>query len=93
MIPSHVIPLFFNVIPEDDTTRRNLAPHLRAGRSNRAGNEVKRDLDADPYLLLLLADQELLEGREEQARHLITTAYEVFDRKAKTNIFRFQTVG
>jgi hypothetical protein len=40
----------------------------------------------DPYLLLLLADQEMVDGREEQARYLIEAAYEFFDRKARVNV-------
>jgi hypothetical protein len=36
----------------------------------------------DSYLFVLIADQELAEGREEQARFLIDAAYESFDRRA-----------
>jgi hypothetical protein len=42
-------------------------------------------LETDPYILLLLADQELADGREVQARYLVDAAYEFFDRKAKAN--------
>ncbi len=34
----------------------------------------------DPYLLVLLADQELGAGREEQAKYLVEVAYEGFDQ-------------
>jgi hypothetical protein len=36
----------------------------------------------DSYLFVLIADQELAEGREEQARFLIDAAYDSFDRHA-----------
>jgi hypothetical protein len=35
----------------------------------------------DPYNLVLLADQELGEGREEQARYLIEAAYGAYDQQ------------
>jgi hypothetical protein len=42
--------------------------------------------DIDAHLLLVLADQELTEGREEQARYLVEAAYEAFDRKAEAEV-------
>jgi hypothetical protein len=36
---------------------------------------------SDPYLLLLLADQELDAGREEQAGYLVEAAYEAYDEQ------------
>ena len=36
--------------------------------------------DADPYLLVLLADQEIAANRPEQARSLIEAAYAVYDQ-------------
>jgi hypothetical protein len=44
-------------------------------------------VDSDPYLLALLADQELVEGREEQARSLIDAAYEAFDTEPTATIY------
>jgi hypothetical protein len=41
-----------------------------------------RNQKTDAYLLVLLADQELTEGREEQARYLVEAAYEYFDQTA-----------
>ena len=35
--------------------------------------------NTEPYLLILLADQELDDGREEQARYLVEAAYHIFD--------------
>jgi hypothetical protein len=37
--------------------------------------------DSDPYLLVLLADQELTAGRDEQACCLLDAAYAAFDRQ------------
>jgi hypothetical protein len=36
--------------------------------------------DSDPYLLVLLADQEIAANRPEQARSLIEAAYAVYDQ-------------
>jgi hypothetical protein len=49
--------------------------------------------ESDPYLLVLLADQELGEGREEQAIYLVDAAYEAFDQKSNVYIFRMQPTG
>jgi hypothetical protein len=38
--------------------------------------------DEDLYLFVVLAEQELVEGREDQARYLIEAAYTAFDRRA-----------
>ncbi len=46
--------------------------------------------DDDPYLLVLLADQELGQGREEQARYLVEAAYESFDRKTKSSVYQLR---
>jgi hypothetical protein len=47
----------------------------------------------DPYLLLLLAEQELDEGREEQARYLIEAAYEAFDRQKESRVYKLYPVA
>ncbi|HET6306914.1 MAG TPA: hypothetical protein VFG12_06995 [Rhodopila sp.] len=36
---------------------------------------------SDPFILVLLADQELAEGREDQASCLIEAAYDAYDRR------------
>lgn len=57
----------------------------RIGRSRfrlAFSNAIKVKLN-DPYLLILLADQELVDGREQQARYLVEAAYEAFDRNAE----------
>jgi hypothetical protein len=61
----------------------DLLKHLRRGRFARVFLRPVPMADTDPYLLLLLADQELSDGRKEQARHLVDAAYEHFDRKTK----------
>jgi len=47
----------------------------------------------DPYLLVLLADQELVAGREEQARYLVEAAYDFFDQKAQSNVYKLNLAG
>lgn len=41
--------------------------------------------DPDPYLLLLLAQQDLGEGREEQAMCLVEAAFSAFDQAIEDN--------
>jgi hypothetical protein len=41
----------------------------------------------DPHLLLHLAERELIEGREDQARHLVEAAYEIFDLTSAEDIY------
>lgn len=60
-----------------------LFENLGTGRFAREFLTQQPEVDADPYLLLLLADQELVEGRDEQARYLVEAAYDCFDQKAK----------
>ena len=64
----------------------DLLKHLRAGRFARVFLKPAPKADTDPYLLLLLADQELSDGRKEQARHLIDAVYEHFDQKTKVQV-------
>jgi hypothetical protein len=61
---------------------------LGSGRFARALVKPQPEADTDPYLLLLLADQELVEGRDEQARYLVEAAYESFDQKAQINGYK-----
>jgi hypothetical protein len=44
--------------------------------------KVGAPADLDAYLLVLLADQELIAGRDDQAQTLLDAAYAVFDRQA-----------
>jgi len=73
------------VRPDPAVTDRPFArlfQNLGSARLPRALLKQQPDVDTDPYLLLLLADQELVEGRDEQARYLVEAAYESFDQKA-----------
>jgi hypothetical protein len=63
----------------------DLLKRLGPGQLARAVLKTPTRLETDPYILLLLADQELADGREAQARYLVDAAYEFFDRKAKAN--------
>jgi hypothetical protein len=47
----------------------------------------------DPFLFILLADQELVDGREQQARYLVEAAYEAFDRKSDPGPFQLHIAG
>lgn len=70
-----------------------LMKRLGSGRFARAFFKAPPMKKSDPYLLLLLADQELDEGREEQARYLVEAAYEVFDRQKESRVYRLYPVG
>ncbi len=80
MIPQPVIHLFAPVSAKKDKPFKDLIKRLGAGRFARTFARAAPEAKADPYLLLLLADQELIEGREEQARSLVEAAYECFDQ-------------
>jgi hypothetical protein len=73
---------------DQDDPRPELLQRLGSGPFARAILKQQLRADTDPYLLLLLADQELIEGRYEQAKYLVEAAYEFFDRKASANIYR-----
>jgi hypothetical protein len=45
-------------------------------------------IEEDPYLLVLLADQALDEGREQQAACLVDAAYAAFDQWANVTALR-----
>jgi hypothetical protein len=81
-------PVFQLVRPAATTKDRpfsGLMKCLGARRFTRAPPGPAPQMDADPYFLLLLADQELIDGREEQAQYLIESVYEIFDQKSKTS--------
>ena len=76
----------FDAVPETKNRRfKEMMKRLGQGRLARAFTPAPPDVYPDPYLLLLLADQELVEGREEQARYLVEAAYESFDRNTKAS--------
>jgi len=50
----------------------------------RGSVKTNTHLDLDGYLLVLLADQELTAGRDQQAQALLDAAYATFDRHAHT---------
>jgi hypothetical protein len=64
-----------------------LMKNFRSAQIARSLLVTQQKPDIDAYLLLVLADQELTEGREEQARYLVEAAYEVFDRKAEAGFY------
>jgi hypothetical protein len=71
---------FFDAVPATkNRPLKELMKRLAQGRLAR--DPAPPEVNPDPYLLLLLADQELVEGREDQARYLVEAAYESFDRK------------
>ena len=66
---------------------------LGSGKFKRAFLKTPHKADTDPYLLVLLADQELDDGREEQARYLIEAAYEFFDKRTQARIYKLNFAG
>jgi hypothetical protein len=85
-VPSVLVPQV-PVRPAKNRPFMDLLKYLRRGRIGRVFLKPVPKADTNPYLLLLLADQELNDGREEQARYLIESAYEFFDRKARANVY------
>jgi hypothetical protein len=71
---------------------KELPKNFRSGRLAHVFADPVPQLQTDPYLLLLLADQELIEGRKEQASCLIEAAYDFFDRKNRANVHILQAV-
>jgi hypothetical protein len=88
-----VIPLREPVAETKYTVLTGLMQHFGSGRFARALAKPPQITENDPYLLILLADQELGEGREEQARYLVEAAYQVFDQKSNVCICRMQPAG
>jgi hypothetical protein len=70
-----------------------LMKRLGSGRFARAFFKTPATKKNDPYLLLLLADQELDEGREEQARYLVEAAYEAFDQQKESGVYRLHPIS
>jgi hypothetical protein len=93
MITQPVVQLFGPASAIKDRPFTGLMKRLGAGRFARPLTKPPPEVNADPHLLLLLADQELVEGREEQARYLVEAAYEFYDRKTRTNVCRLYLVG
>jgi hypothetical protein len=54
---------------------------FNATRCARGLTKASQDPDHDGYLLVLLADQEMIAGRDVEARYLLDAAYAAFDRK------------
>jgi hypothetical protein len=52
-----------------------------ATRFARGLAKTNRQPDQDAYLLVLLADQERIDGRDAEARSLLEAAYAAFDRR------------
>jgi hypothetical protein len=62
-------------------------------RSTQKASTTAAQPNSDGYLLVLLADQELAAGRQEQARSLLDAAYDAFDQatgegRNRTDIWR-----
>jgi hypothetical protein len=87
MVPQSVIYLFSAVPSKSDCRFTHLVKRFGSERIPRALGNAPPIPETDPYLLLLLADQEMTEGREEQARYLVESAYDAFDRKAEANVY------
>jgi hypothetical protein len=87
MLPHPVIRLVSPAPPIEDRPLTRLFKRLGQGRLTRVVPKTPSKSDRDPFVFLLLADQELVAGRKEQARHLIEAAYEFFDRKATARVF------
>jgi len=93
MVPDPLIHLVHPAPAINDSAFTGLMKRQGARRFARTRPKQSPKMGIDPYLLLLLADQELIGGREEQARYLIEAAYEFFDDKTKTSVSRLHLAG
>ena len=88
MIMQTVIHLFG---PDSAIEEKHLPRLMRRrdpSRLNQSLPTPPTEASTNPYLLLLVANQELAEGREDQAKCLVEAAYELFDRKAEVVAFK-----
>jgi len=90
MLPRLVLPAYQSFVETKEETFILLTRAMRPKRPARdvAGPAVPPGID--PYVLALLATQELAEGRSEQARHLIETVYEMFDAQPEQTYHELQ---
>jgi hypothetical protein len=93
MIMQTVIHLFTHHPTKEKKPLPGLMKHLGQGRFDQRFSTTPAEAATDPYLLLLLANQELVEGREEQARCLVEAAYEFFDQKSKATRSKLYLAG
>jgi hypothetical protein len=71
-------------IPAEDSTSQASPTVFKGVGTARFAPGARKTLkhpDHDAYLLVLLADQELTEGRDAEARCLLDAAYAAFDRQ------------
>ena len=90
MCSQAVVRLSHTVWETKYTILTGLMKRLGSGRFARGLFRKPPNTDNDPYLLILLAEQEFGEGREEQASYLLEAAYKAFDRTAKSNVYRLR---
>jgi hypothetical protein len=88
MRPSTMIYLKTPVVGTKHTVLTGFMKRLGSSRLARAFFKTKSVLKNDPYLLILLANQEFDEGRKEQAIYLIEAAYEAFDQRKNIPLLR-----
>jgi hypothetical protein len=69
--------------PATSASEKSPIPFNRFGATRFARKLAKasRKPDHDAYLLVLLADQEMIAGRDAEARSLLDAAYAAFDRR------------
>jgi hypothetical protein len=80
-----VIELFSSTASAKGRPIKGLMKRIGAKQIGRSFATAAPETPTDPYLLLLLADQEMVDGREDQAKYLVEAAYEFFDRNARVN--------
>jgi hypothetical protein len=93
MLPHPLVRLVSPTQLVEDGPFRRLLKGMDHGRLTQVIPNTDPRSDNDPYLLLLLADQELVEGRKEQARHLVEAAYESFDQKTNAKVYTLHLAG
>jgi hypothetical protein len=79
MFPLAVSPSTIGAQESSPSGFSNVFKRLGLARPAREGDRTGEPVKRDGYLLVLLADQEIAAGREDQARSLLDAAYSAFD--------------
>jgi hypothetical protein len=84
MVLESVIPLRARAAKHNPWSLPMVLKRLGRTRFGRSGAKAAAHVVEDAYMLVLVAEQEIVAGRKEQARSLLDAADAAFDRKNGT---------
>ena len=88
--------IYMLTLGQDQQNALTISPEivrLDSGRFAQGFPKTSPIRQSDPFILLLLAEQELNEGRKEQAMYLVEAAYEAYDQPREAHVYRIRPVG